>query len=119
VVRPNRESVLADPITKAPDHWETLHTFNPAAIVRDGKVVVLYRTRDDSGATGIGMHASRLAMAVSEGRVSNRGHENDMATQPCRLKMNARPESRDEDQRDDASCDDPDITSVERGRWCC
>jgi predicted GH43/DUF377 family glycosyl hydrolase/lysophospholipase L1-like esterase len=66
VVKPNRESVFADPMTKAPVHWEALHTFNPAAIVKDGKVVVLYRAEDDSGATGIGMHASRLGMAESE-----------------------------------------------------
>lgn len=32
--------------------------------------------------------------------------------------MNARPENRDEDQRDDASRDDPDIASVQRGGWC-
>jgi predicted GH43/DUF377 family glycosyl hydrolase len=66
VVKPNRESTFADPMTKSPAHWEALHTFNPAAIVKDGKVVVLYRAEDDSGAMGIGMHTSRLGMALSE-----------------------------------------------------
>jgi predicted GH43/DUF377 family glycosyl hydrolase len=47
-------------------HWEALHTFNPAAVVRDGKVYVLYRAEDDSGTMQIGMHTSRLGLAVSE-----------------------------------------------------
>ena len=65
MVKPNRDSVFADPMTKAPVHWEALHTFNPAAIVKDGKVVVLYRAEDNSGKMGIGLHTSRLGMAVS------------------------------------------------------
>ena len=46
--------------------WEALHTFNPAAIVRDGKVYVLYRAEDNSGTMQIGMHTSRLGLAESE-----------------------------------------------------
>ena len=55
-----------DPVLKTPVHWEALHTFNPAAIVRDGKVYVLYRAEDDSGAMEIGGHTSRLGLAESE-----------------------------------------------------
>ncbi|MGB8262025.1 MAG: glycoside hydrolase family 130 protein [Terracidiphilus sp.] len=66
VVTPNKESTFIDPVLKTAAHWEALHTFNPAAIVREGKVVVLYRAEDDSGAMAIGMHTSRLGMAVSE-----------------------------------------------------
>ena len=39
VIAPNPASTFLDPILKAPVHWEALHTFNPAAIVRDGKVL--------------------------------------------------------------------------------
>ena len=46
-------------------HWEALHTFNPAAVVRNGKVTVLYRAEDNSGSMQIGMHTSRLGMAES------------------------------------------------------
>jgi predicted GH43/DUF377 family glycosyl hydrolase/lysophospholipase L1-like esterase len=66
VIAPRPESSFNDPVLKAPAHWEALHTFNPAAIVRDGKVVVLYRAEDDSGAMAIGGHTSRLGMAESE-----------------------------------------------------
>jgi predicted GH43/DUF377 family glycosyl hydrolase len=66
VITPSKTAVFDDPISKAPVHWEALHTFNPAAIVRNGKVYVLYRAEDDSGTMEIGMHTSRLGLAVSE-----------------------------------------------------
>jgi predicted GH43/DUF377 family glycosyl hydrolase len=66
ILRPKPASVFADPITGSPVHWEALHTFNPAAVVRDGRVVVLYRAEDDSGSMQIGMHTSRLGLAESD-----------------------------------------------------
>ena len=65
VITPNPTSSFDDPIRRAPVHWEALHTFNPAAIVRSGKVYVLYRAEDDSGEMQIGMHTSRLGLAES------------------------------------------------------
>src|ERR1700733_14841207 len=66
IIEPNPKAVFTDPITKNPVHWEALHTFNPGAIVRAGKIYVLYRAEDDSGTMVIGMHTSRLGMASSE-----------------------------------------------------
>lgn len=65
VITPDRGSVFQDPIRKAPVHWEALHTFNPAAVVRSGVVDVLYRSEDDTGEMQIGMHTSRLGLAES------------------------------------------------------
>jgi predicted GH43/DUF377 family glycosyl hydrolase len=65
VITPRKESVFNDPVSGGPTHWEALHTFNPAAIVRDGRIYVLYRAEDDSGEMKIGMHVSRLGLAVS------------------------------------------------------
>ena len=65
VITPNKASLFNDPIAKTPVHWESLHTFNPAAIVRDGKIVVLYRAEDDTGKMQIGEHTSRLGLASS------------------------------------------------------
>src|SRR5580698_3653552 len=65
VIAPNPASTFDDPIRHAPVHWEALHTFNPAAIVRNGKVFVLYRAEDDTGSMQIGMHTSRLGLAES------------------------------------------------------
>jgi len=47
-------------------HWEAMATFNPAAVVRDGKVNVLYRAEDKLGEMKIGGHTSRIGRAVSE-----------------------------------------------------
>jgi predicted GH43/DUF377 family glycosyl hydrolase len=66
VITARPESVFTDPILDKPVHWEALHTFNPAAVVRDGKIYVLYRAEDDTGTMQIGMHTSRLGLAVSE-----------------------------------------------------
>jgi predicted GH43/DUF377 family glycosyl hydrolase len=66
ILAPLPASTFIDPILEAPVHWEALHTFNPAAIVRDSKVYVLYRAEDDSGAMEIGGHTSRLGLAVSD-----------------------------------------------------
>ncbi|ADW70595.1 glycoside hydrolase family 130 protein [Granulicella tundricola] len=66
VLSPIPASTFTDPILKTPTHWEALHTFNPAAIVRAGKVYVLYRAEDDSGSMSIGGHTSRLGLAVSD-----------------------------------------------------
>ena len=70
VIAPRPESTFIDPILKRPVHWEALHTFNPAAIARDGKVYVLYRAEDDSGAMEIGGHTSRLGLAESKDGIS-------------------------------------------------
>jgi beta-1,2-mannosidase len=66
VVTPDAASTFQDPILKKPVQWEALHTFNPAAVVRHGKVYVLYRAEDNSGSMEIGGHTSRLGMAESE-----------------------------------------------------
>ncbi len=66
VIRPDPAAIFRDPVSRGTVHWEALHTFNPAALVREGKVYVLYRAEDDSGAMAIGGHVSRLGLAVSE-----------------------------------------------------
>lgn len=66
VITARHASVFTDPILGKPVHWEALHTFNPAAVVRNGKIYVLYRAEDDSGTMQIGMHTSRLGLAVSD-----------------------------------------------------
>ena len=65
VIRPNPDSVFDCPLTGKPVNWEKLHTFNPAAVVKDGKIHVLYRAEDDSGRLAIGGHTSRIGLAIS------------------------------------------------------
>lgn len=66
VITPDPAALFDDPIRHSPVHWEALHTFNPAAVVQDGKIIVLYRAEDSTGEMKIGLHTSRLGLASSE-----------------------------------------------------
>jgi len=72
VIRPNPETKFDCPMRKEPVGWEESDTFNPAAVVKDGKIYVLYRAEDNS-ATGIGKRTSRIGLAESaDGITMNR-----------------------------------------------
>jgi predicted GH43/DUF377 family glycosyl hydrolase len=61
VISPNTNSVFDCPLSKAPVHWEKAWVYNPAAIVKDGKIIVLYRAQQGPGNT-----CSRMGYAESE-----------------------------------------------------
>lgn len=65
VISPCASTRFYCPLTGDSVAWESNDTFNPAAAVYDGKVVVLYRAEDKSG-EGIGQRTSRLGYASSE-----------------------------------------------------
>ena len=65
VIVPNATSTFLSPMNDTTVHWEEYATFNPAAVVKDGKIHVLYRAEDASGKMEIGMHTSRLGLAES------------------------------------------------------
>jgi beta-1,2-mannosidase len=66
IIGPDTHFIFDCPASGEPVRWEALHTFNPAAVVKDGKVYVLYRAEDATGSSAIGSHTSRLGLAVSE-----------------------------------------------------
>lgn len=53
------------PVKKQMVQWQKADVFNPAAIVRNNKIYVLFRAEDIIG-VGIGMRTSRIGLAVSE-----------------------------------------------------
>jgi predicted GH43/DUF377 family glycosyl hydrolase len=65
ILVPNKQATFRPPGADAAVHWEETATFNPAAVVRDGKVYVLYRAEDATGETKIGFHTSRIGLAES------------------------------------------------------
>jgi beta-1,2-mannosidase len=65
IIAPSAASTFLSPMTDSVVRWEELATFNPAAVVRDGKVYVLYRAEDASGKQDIGFHTSRIGLAES------------------------------------------------------
>src|SRR5438046_510229 len=60
-IAPNGAATFFSPINDGSVRWEEYATFNPAAVVKDGKVYVLYRAEAATGGTGIGRPASRGA----------------------------------------------------------
>ena len=65
ILEPQDNSVFFDPMSQDSVFWEANDTFNPGAVVKDGKVYLLYRAEDHSG-EAIGHRTSRLGLAESE-----------------------------------------------------
>ncbi len=65
IIVPDARSTFHSPMGDTLVHWEEYATFNPAAVVRDGKVHVLYRAEDATGKMEIGHHTSRIGLAES------------------------------------------------------
>ena len=65
IISPDTTTFFYCPMRQESVAWEASDTFNPAATVYNGKVVVLYRAEDNS-ATGIGSRTSRLGYASSD-----------------------------------------------------
>lgn len=64
-----KESSFFCPMRNGQVKWEESDTFNPAATVKDGKIVVLYRAEDNS-AQGIGSRTSRIGYAESKNGIA-------------------------------------------------
>jgi predicted GH43/DUF377 family glycosyl hydrolase len=64
IISPKPASEFYDPMSKKMVHWEANDTFNPAAAIKNGKIVVLYRSEDKTGIE-IGMRTSRFGYAES------------------------------------------------------
>lgn len=62
VISPDPTVLFNCPMRKQPVGWEESDTFNPAAVVKEDTICVLYRAEDNS-ATGIGMRTSRIGLA--------------------------------------------------------
>ena len=66
-------STFSDPMTGREVAWESMATFNPAAVVKDDTIRVLYRAEEKLGDKEIGGHTSRIGLAYSpDGRTYQR-----------------------------------------------
>ncbi|MES1220114.1 MAG: hypothetical protein ABUT20_31720, partial [Bacteroidota bacterium] len=65
IVKADSSFTFIDPVKKQAVKWQKANVFNPAAIVRDGKVFLLYRCEDNPAAI-LGGRTSRLGLAVSD-----------------------------------------------------
>lgn len=64
IISPDSAAKFADPMRGKDVAWEAYYTFNPAAVVKNGKIVVLYRSEDRTGDV-IGTRTSRIGYAES------------------------------------------------------
>lgn len=69
VISPNSKNTFIDPMTGKSVKWEENDTFNPAAVIKNKKIVVIYRAEDKSGIK-IGHRTSRLGYASSKDGVN-------------------------------------------------
>lgn len=65
IISPDTSTKFYDPMSNKEVGWEAYYTFNPAAVVKDGKIVVLYRSEDKTGVE-IGTRTSRIGYAESK-----------------------------------------------------
>ena len=65
IIQKDSLSEFEDPMTGEIIRWESMATFNPAAIVKDNKIHVLYRAEEKLGEKEIGGHTSRIGLAIS------------------------------------------------------
>lgn len=65
VIMPSPAAKFLSPMNDSIVNWEEYATFNPAAVVRGGRVFVFYRAEDASGRMEIGHHTSRIGLAES------------------------------------------------------
>lgn len=65
IIKSDPASEFKDPMTQKIVNWESMATFNPAAVVRHDTIYVLYRAEEKLGEKEIGGHTSRLGLAYS------------------------------------------------------
>lgn len=107
IIVPNSESKFYCPMRKQIVKWEESDTFNPAAVVKDGKIYVLYRAEDNS-AVGIGERTSRIGLAESsDGIKMTRRNKPVMYPNEDNMKIYDWP----------GGCEDPRVCQTENGLY--
>ena len=66
IIRNDTSTFFKDPMSGKRVAWQSKATFNPAAVVRDHKINVLYRAEQDRHTDTLGGHTSRIGLAVSD-----------------------------------------------------
>jgi predicted GH43/DUF377 family glycosyl hydrolase len=101
ILGPAAEGVFHCPIRRAPVRFEELAIYNPAVVVREGQVCLLYRAQDKDG-------TSRLGLALSRDGLK-------FARQP-RPVLYPDEDSRKADEWP-GGCEDPRVVEDKKGRY--
>ncbi len=65
VIAPDSAATFLSPMNDSIVRWQEYATFNPAAVVKDGNIYLLFRAEDASGTHEIGRQTSRIGLAQS------------------------------------------------------
>lgn len=107
LIEPNPATKFFCPMQKDSVGWEESDTFNPAAVVKDGKIYVLYRAEDNS-ATGIGKRTSRIGLAESPDGITMQ-LRNTPVLYPA--------EDNNKEYEWEGGCEDPRVAMTEDGTF--
>ncbi len=107
VISPDPEVRFYCPMRGDSVGWKESDTFNPAAVVKDDRICVLYRAEDNS-ATGIGKRTSRIGLAESRDGVTME-FRHDPVLYPCEDDMKACDWP--------GGCEDPRVAMTEEGTY--
>ncbi|WP_158992793.1 glycoside hydrolase family 130 protein [Mucilaginibacter sp. L196] len=107
IISPDPNAKFLDPMSNKMIGWEANYTFNPAATIKDGKIVVLYRSEDKTGVE-IGTRTSRIGYAESSDGLT--------------FKRNASPVMFPENDSQKqfewpGGCEDPRVAVTEKGTY--
>ncbi len=105
IITPLESSSFLCPMTNQNVKWEFADTFNPAAVVKDGKIYVLYRAEDDPNA-GIGGRTSRIGLAeMDEDGITVKSRLTDPVFYPTDTEISKRYEW-------NGGCEDPRVVAA-------
>lgn len=66
IIQSKASTYFKDPMSGAEVAWQSKATFNPAAVIKDKRIHVLYRAEEDRHTDSIGGHTSRIGLAISK-----------------------------------------------------
>ena len=118
-VRPQTEKALIEPtnnifhcpMSDSDVTWEAADTFNPASVVKDGKIYVLYRAEDNANA-GLGARTSRIGMFITEDGITQTERKTTPVFYPDRSEFSLTYEQNAEHSA--GGCEDPRVVAAKK-----
>ena len=107
VIKPDTAKTFLCPMRGEQVKWQESDTFNPAATIKDGKIVVLFRSEDNS-AKGIGSRTSRIGYAETTDGVNM-----TIAPEPVLFPA----EDNNKELEWPGGCEDPRVARTEDGLY--
>lgn len=101
IMEPDRNSDFFCPLRRREVDWEEKAVFNPAAVVKDGRVWLLYRAQDEYGTSRIGLANSRKGLEFKKNDLPVLRPDNDA----------------NKDLEWEGGCEDPRVVQREDGMY--